>query len=345
MPILPLCQGVGPKIAKTISRLFNRSGDDIAASGVHIADLLWHFPYTVIDRSLRPRVIDAPENTVVTIALTVSEHRPPPRHNQRVPYKVRCFDDSGELTLVFFRAHKDYLLARLPIGETRLVSGKVETFDGQPQMTHPDYILTQEEFDAFPLVEPVYPSTAGLAPKTLRNTVSAAVALCPDLPEWQDENWLARQGWPGFLASLGSVHSPARLDDLEPTAQAHCRLAYDELLANQLALGIMRNTLKKASGRSLAGTGDLRKAIVESLPFNLTGSQTSALQEILADMASPERMLRLLQGDVGSGKTIVAVIAMAAAVEENCQAALMAPTEILARQHLATIEPICQAVG
>jgi len=337
--------GVGPKIAKTISRLFNRSGDDTASSGVHIADLLWHFPFTVIDRSLRPRVIDAPENTVVTIALTVSEHRPPPRHNQRVPYKVRCFDDSGELTLVFFRAHKDYLQARLPIGETRLVSGKVETFDGQPQMTHPDYILTQEEFDAFPLVEPVYPSTAGLAPKTLRNTVSAAVALCPDLPEWQDENWLARQGWPGFLACLGSVHSPARLEDLEPTAQSHCRLAYDELLANQLALGIMRNTLKKASGRSLAGTGELRKAIIESLPFNLTGSQTGALQEILGDMASPERMLRLLQGDVGSGKTIVAVIAMAAAVEENCQATLMAPTEILARQHLATIEPICQAVG
>lgn len=338
-------QGVGPKIAQNLGRLFNRQGDDGSAANAFVGDLLWHFPYSVIDRSMRPAVADAPEGVVVTLTLTVAKHQPSPTHNRRLPYRVQCFDESGDLTLVFFHAHREYLMERLPVGETRLVSGKVEYYNAQPQMTHPDYILTEEEFSTFPVIEPVYPSTAGLAAKTLRSAVGQALELCPEMPEWQDGAWLSRHKWCGFHAALGAVHSPGSSLDLEPTSAARSRLAYDELLANQLALAIMRRNLKKSSGRGLPGTGDLRRQIVEALPFSLTGSQSHALKEILADMAAPERMLRLLQGDVGSGKTVVALIAMAAAVESGAQAALMAPTEILARQHFATVEPLCRKAG
>ncbi len=338
-------QGVGPKISQNMGRLFNRQVDDTPSANAYVCDLLWHFPFSVIDRSLRPKVADAPEGVVVTLTLTVGQHQPSPAHNRRVPYRVKCFDDSGDLTLVFFHAHREYLTERLPVGETRLVSGKVEYYDGQAQMTHPDYILTEDEFAEFPAIEPVYPSTAGLAAKTLRNAIGQAVALCPELPEWQDGAWLDKNRWMEFGSALKAVHSPESSADLEPVSPARSRLAYDELLANQLALAIMRRNLKKSSGRSLAGSGTLRELIINALPFSLTGSQTQALKEILADMAAPERMLRLLQGDVGSGKTVVALIAMAAAVETGAQAALMAPTEILARQHLATIEPLCEKAG
>ena len=258
---------------------------------------------------------------------------------------MQCFDDSGDLTLVFFHAHKDYLMERLPVGETRLVSGKIEYYNAQPQMTHPDYILTEEEFSEFPAIEPVYPSTAGLAAKTLRGAIRQALEHCPEVPEWQDGAWLSKNKWTGFRTALEAVHSPASSAELEAASPPRSRLAYDELLANQLALAIMRRNLKKSSGRSLSGTGELRRMIVDALPFRLTGSQEHALAEILADMAAPERMLRLLQGDVGSGKTVVALIAMATAVESGTQAALMAPTEILARQHFATIEPLCEKAG
>lgn len=338
-------QGVGPKIARTLSRLLQRRGDTAEASMAHVGDLLWHFPHALIDRSLRPTVRDAPLNTVVTIEVTVARHQPPPARNRRIPYRIHCFDDTGELTLIFFHANAAYLAQRLPEGETRLVSGRVDLYDGQPQMTHPDYILTAEEFSEFPLVEPVYPSTAGLAAKTLRTAVAQAVQTCPPLPEWQEGAWLDRNRWPGFRDALETVHTPARQADLDPASPHRSRLAYDELLANQLALAIVRRTLRKSSGRAMSGSGDLRRRLLDALPFELTRSQSSALREILADMAEPERMLRLLQGDVGSGKTVVALLAMAAAVEAGAQAALMAPTEILARQHLATIDPLCRAAG
>ena len=337
--------GVGPKVEQTLGRLLDKRADGDTEVPVHVVDLLWHLPYSVIDRSLRPTVAAAPEGVVVTIAVTVGKHHPSPAKNRRVPYRVHCFDDTGDLTLVFFHAHKDYLVAQLPVGESRLISGKLEFYNDQAQMTHPDYILTEEEFDSFPLVEPVYPMTAGLAPKTLRKAINAAVDLCPDMPEWQDAAWLAKQGWIGFGQTLRDVHLPQSPTDVTPEAPARSRIAYDELLANQLALGIMRARMKKASGRSLSGTGDLRRRVIDALPFALTGSQSTATKEILADMAAPERMLRLLQGDVGSGKTVVALISMLAAVEAGCQAALMAPTEILARQHAATIAPLCETVG
>jgi ATP-dependent DNA helicase RecG len=212
-------------------------------------------------------------------------------------------------------------------------------------MTHPDRIASPEEIDKLQAVEPVYPLTAGLTARPLARAVAAALERAPELQEWSDAAYRAREGWPSWRASLAAAHAPAAESDLAPTTKARRRLAFDELLANQLALALVRARQKRQRGRPTAGDGRLRDRALASLPFRLTASQERALDEILADAASDERMLRLLQGDVGSGKTVVAFLAMLNAVEAGRQAALMAPTEILARQHFATIEPIAAAAG
>ncbi len=335
--------GVGPKLIKMIARLIGLP--ETADHEARVVDLVWHLPASLIDRSLRPKIVDAPDGQIVTLEVTVGQHRPPPPRNRRVPYKVDCTDETGTLTLVFFNAHKDYLTRQLPEGETRFVSGKVDWFNNAPQIVHPDHLLSADEFDAMPPIEPVYPLTAGLSPKTLVKAIRAAVALVPELAEWQEPNWLIKQKWVGFTEALNAVHTPASEDDLNPLAPARARLAYDELLANQLALALVRRQMKRATGRTLAGTGAIWPTIVNALPFSLTTSQNTAIAEILDDMASGDRMLRLLQGDVGSGKTVVALAALISAVESGTQGAFMVPTEILARQHLKTLTQMCDQAG
>jgi ATP-dependent DNA helicase RecG len=331
--------GVGPKLIKLIARLTGLP--ETADHEPHVIDLVWHLPSSLIDRSMRPMVADAPDGKIVTLEVTVGQHRAPPPGNRRVPYKITCFDETGTLTLVFFNAHKDYLSRQMPEGETRFVSGKVEWFNNAPQIVHPDHLLTADEFDAMPPIEPVYPLTAGLSPKTLVKAIRAAVDLVPELPEWQETNWLAKQNWNGFNTAINVIHTPTCEEDLNPLDPARARLAYDELLANQLALALVRRQMKRTSGRAFAGTGAIWEKIVTQLPFSLTSSQDNAIAEILDDIASGERMLRLLQGDVGSGKTIVALAALVAVVEAGSQGAFMVPTEILARQHLKTLSEMC----
>jgi ATP-dependent DNA helicase RecG len=205
-------------------------------------------------------------------------------------------------------------------------------------MPHPDHVVDPEGDAALPALEPVYPLTAGLTNTSLRKAISQSLSRVPSLPEWIDAGWRAQKQWPSFAEALARLHAPQSEADFAPSAPARQRLAYDELLANQLALAVIRQRLRKHAGRILTAKGRLRQAILAKLPFKLTGAQTRTLSEIDADLADPHRMLRLLQGDVGSGKTIVALLAMATAVEAGGQAALMAPTELLARQHLATIE-------
>ena len=323
--------GVGPRIAKLIEKV----------AGLHVVDLLWHLPTDVIDRRFAPKVAEAPPGAIATIKLRVDAHLPP-RH-PRLPYKVRCSDQTGRLDLVFFHARPDYLRRVLPEGELRVVSGKVEHYNKQIQITHPDYIATLDELDHLQRVEPVYRLTAGLTLNTLGKAVRAALELAPELAEWIDPAYLARQGWKSWRAALCEAHAPETRAGLTPAARA--RLAYDELLASQLALALARVQLRRLPGRAVAGDGRLRERVLKALPFRLTGSQEQALAQIAADMASDARMLRLLQGDVGSGKTVVALMAMLNAVEAGYQAALMAPTEILARQHMATMEPLARAAG
>lgn len=325
--------GVGPKTGKLIEKL----------AGPAIVDLLWHLPSGLIDRRYAPKIVDANEGAVATLTVTVEKHSPSARRG--LPYRIRCRDETGFMTLVFFNGREDYLRKTLPEGEVRVISGRLERYRDEFQMTHPDHVGTLAEIDAIKTVEPVYPMTAGLTPRPLTRAIRAAVDMAPILPEWNDGPWMAQKKWPGWQAALQAAHTPQSETNLLPDAPARERLAYDELLANQLALLIVRGRQRKRTGRAIVGDGRLRQRLEKNLPFRLTGSQQMALAEISADMKDKTRMLRLLQGDVGSGKTIVALMSMLAAVEQGAQAALMAPTEILARQHFATIAPLAEAIG
>jgi len=326
--------GVGPRLAGAIERL----------AGPHIVDLLWHLPSGVIDRRYAPTLAEAVPGRVATLTVTVGEHRAPPSHS-RAPYRVHCFDATGDVTLVFFHARAEYLRRTLPKGQERVVSGQLDDYGGALQMTHPDHIVPPAQGDTVRIVEPTYPLTAGLTPKVLVRAIASALKRAPELPEWLDPALVAREGWPTWHAALKAAHAPRDPADLEPLTPVRRRLAYDELLAGQLAVAVVRATMKRQSGRAVAAPGELRRKALAALPFDLTGSQSQAIAEIDADMASDMRMLRLLQGDVGSGKTVVAFLAMLTAVESGHQAALMAPTEILARQHYATIAPLAEAAG
>jgi ATP-dependent DNA helicase RecG len=337
-------RGIGPKVEKALARLVGRATDRGPAEA-RIVDLLFHLPTGLIDRSARPTLATMPQEGIVTVEVTVGRHRPPGARGQRRPYRVECYDDTGSLLLVFFHPRSDWLARTLPEGSQRFVSGRVEWYGGLPQMVHPDYIVAPEEFARLPLVEPVYPLTADLPAKLLARSIAAALDLVPRLAEWHDESLMERHAWPTFAAALRNVHRPKAASDLDPEATPRQRLAYDELLANQLALALTRRHLKRASGRRIAGSGDKRAKLLAALPYALTGSQRIAIDEVLRDMAAPERMLRLLQGDVGSGKTVVALFAMLAAVEAGAQAAFMVPTDLLARQHHANLAPLAAAAG
>ncbi len=325
--------GVGPRLGRLIERV----------AGPHVVDLLWHLPTGLIDRRHAPKVAAAEPGVIATMTVRVDHHQPPP--NRRLPYKVHCSDETGSLTLVFFHAQPDYLQRILPEGETRVVSGTVDRFGDELQITHPDHVGTREELDRLQAVEPVYGLTAGLSLKVLGRAVRAALDKAPELDSWLDPAFAERHGWRAWRDALLEAHAPADEAALEPAAPARARLAYDELLANQLALALVRHHMRRTAGRAIRGDGLLTGRVLGALPFALTGAQEAAWGEIEADMACPARMLRLLQGDVGSGKTVVALLAMLTAAECGAQAVLMAPTEILARQHLATIEPLAAAAG
>ena len=326
-------KGVGPRLKPALERL----------AGEHVVDLLWHLPSNVVDRRHQCKVAEAEHGEMATITVRVGEHIKPP--NKRRPYRVVCHDDTGTLVLTFFHAHADYLLKTLPEGELRVVSGTVEHYSNEVQITHPDHIVKLDEIDSVLRLEPVYPLTHGVTQKVLAKAINGALAETKSLAEWHDKALQEMRKWPAWHESLMAAHAPEETSGLDPTSPARQRLAYDELLANQLALGLVRRGMRKAKGAPSSGDGHLRQKVTDALPFALTGSQTTALGEIIGDMESDYRMLRLLQGDVGSGKTVVALMSMLAAIEAGGQAVLMAPTEILARQHLKTIEPLAEAAG
>ncbi len=325
--------GIGPRLEKLIER----------AAGPRLLDLIFHLPSGLIDRSYRPRLIEAEAGRIATVTVNVLDHLPP--REKRFPYKVRCSDDSAMIDLVFFRGDANYLKRVLPVGQKRVISGKIERFRDSLQMAHPDYILPPEEMAELPQHEAVYPLTENLPGKVLAKAIRGALEKVPAMPEWDDPAFVKIHQWPNFGDALRAAHAPSSETDLQPDAPARMRLAYDELLANQLALSLIRARMRAQKGRSLRGDGHLQARAIAALPFQLTEPQNAAIAEIAEDMASPHRMLRLLQGDVGAGKTVVAMCALLNAVEAGAQGALMAPTEILARQHMAALEGMVDAAG
>lgn len=326
-------KGIGARYEKLIQKL----------CGDKVAHMLWHLPYSLIDRTYQPRIASAQEGKIATITVSVVEHNSPKSKKQ--PYRVVVEDDSGQMLLNFFKIYNDSIAKNLPVGEKRIISGKVESFNGIKQMTHPDYILPLGEAEKIIGIEPVYPLTAGVTNKMLFKLIQQALLRVANFPEWLESNFQKQHNFLSFRESLYKAHNPKTITDTEPSTLCRTRLAYDELLANQLALAIVRQKVKKQPGRKLQGSGELRKKILQALGFELTNAQKRVLEEIYTDQASGFRMLRLLQGDVGSGKTVVALLAMLNAVECDTQATIMAPTEILAKQHLETIQPLCEKLG
>ncbi len=331
--------GVGPKQDKLFRYLLGRE------EAPRLVDLLLHLPASVIDRRARPKVRDAVPGTVVTLEVTVDRHRPSPPRNARAPYLVYASDDTGDVVLTYFRAKADYIEKLLPVGSKRYVSGTLQMFDGVPQIVHPDRVVDEAGFAQLTGIDPVYPLTEGLALGSLRRAIAQALLKLPDLPEWISPEVIRRCHFPPIKEALNRVHIPIELTDILPDGPFWSRLAFDELLAGQLALALVRSQLRRPAGDRHAGDGHLRNKIIDALPYALTSSQREAAAAIAEDLRQPVRMLRLLQGDVGSGKTVVALLAAAAVTEAGKQAALMAPTEILARQHIKTITPLAERAG
>jgi ATP-dependent DNA helicase RecG len=329
--------GIGPKMGKVLGEF----------TGDKLIDLLFHLPSNLIDRHYRPSLAEVEDERIATFEVEVLKHEAPPNMGRRrnLPYRILCGNETGYLSLVFFHARGEWLGKAMPEGAKRMVSGRIERFRDQIQMVHPDHMLSHAEFEKLPIVEPVYPLTAGLSAKVLMKAIQAALPQVPDLPEWQEAAWLKQQNWHDWSAAVKAAHRPENMAALEPHHPARARLAYDELLAHQLVLALVRRDRKKQQGRAYDAADALQERLLKLLPFPLTGSQQNAIADIRDDMATPMRMLRLLQGDVGSGKTVVAVMAMLQAVANNAQAALMAPTEILARQHAETLGPWLDELG
>src|SRR6195952_960538 len=331
--------GVGPKQDKLLRYLLGRNETP------RLVDLLLHLPASVIDRRARPKIRDAVPGTVVTLEVTIDRHRPTPSLNARAPHRVYARDDTGAVLLTSFRAQPGYVEKLLPVGSKRYVSGTAQMYDGTLQIPHPDRAIDEAGFAKLTGIDPVYPLTEGLALGSLRRAMAQALQKLPDLPEWISREVLKRCKFPPIGEALNRVHIPVELTDILPDGPFWSRLAFDELLAGQLALALVRAQLRRPAGDRNSSDGHLRKKIIDALPYSLTSSQQQAAAAITDDRPQPVRMLRLLQGDVGSGKTVVALLAAAAVAEVGKQAALMAPTEILTRQHIKTITPLAERAG
>jgi len=332
--------GVGDKVGEGLERAFS------VRNPARLRDLLLTPPSSLIDRSNRPGISGARQGDVATFLVTVGRHSPGKTRSQ--PYRIRVYDETGEMTLVFFKAYGSTLERQFPEGSQKLISGKVEIYNAQAQMSHPDYALNPENADELPSFEPVYPLTAGLSPKIARKSVWAAlktVSLGKALPEWIDPHFLTQNEWPSFNEAVLRLHQPSHIVDASPSAPPLKRLAYDELLAKQVAMALVRERNRSLKGEALTAKGEYVDDVLRASPFPPTGAQARAFEEIKADMSTSSRMARLLQGDVGAGKTFVAALASAYACEAGAQVAVMAPTEILARQHADTLSAMLEPAG
>jgi ATP-dependent DNA helicase RecG len=334
-------KGVGDKLAALLTRYFGAPEGQEAIA----LDILMHMPSGVVDRRRQVGIAEGYLNQIVTLKLHIDRHQPPPRGRPQVPHRVFAHDETGEISLVYFGSQGGWVEKLLPVGEERFVSGQIGFFSGGKQITHPDYVVAPDKFATLPLVEPVYPLTQGLSSKALAKLVRQVIDSPPDLPEWIAAGTLQQRKWPTFAEAMRAVHLPDNPDEAQLWSPARMRLAYDEYLAGQITLQLIRSTMVAARGVSRQFTGEITERVAHALPFSLTEGQQAAVDEICADLASPDRMSRLLQGDVGAGKTVVALMAMAAMAESGAQSALMAPTEILASQHFKTLKPLCDQAG
>lgn len=331
---LDTLSGVGPKLRPLLERI---------CGGHTLWDLLLHLPEKWLDRRVRDNFDSIMTGEIVTVRGEVHAIKAP--YSDRAPTRIQLFDGSGFLTLAFFRADSRWLQGQFPIGKERIVSGKVEDFQGERQMTHPDYIIDPKSGKLPPAVEPIYGLTAGLTNKRVHGLMQKALeTVHKDLPEWIDPHLIAQRNWPGFQDALNRLHAPQTYDEARFNL-ARTRLAYDEALARETAFAMARAQRRKARATPLALRADAQQDLIDSLPFALTGAQKRASEEISADLATPSPMRRMLQGDVGSGKTLIGALAAIQAASNGAQTAFMAPTEVLARQQYETLRLQLEPLG
>ena len=360
--LTPLFAPVGTidGVSKKLAGLFEK------LAGTRIVDLLWHFPTGLVKRPLSPSLqaalgekakkpledsspkkdsaSKASSSVLATVLVTVTRHMPPPR--RRLPYKVLCVDSEGvELTLVFFNATAPWLKKALQTEKVYLVSGRLDLFKNKLQMAHPDYMVQQQDGTVWDEEEIVYGLTAGLTSKQLLGVMKKVLANIPNLSEWHSAGTVQAQGWPSWKSAVQSLHQPQSLQELDFSNPARRRLAFDELLAHQLSLRIVRKKIRQYKGLAMAGTGNLQTAVLKKWPHTLTKAQSKAFAAISGDMKVCEHKVWLLQGDVGSGKSMVAFLALLQAVESGYQGCLMVPTEILAQQHLKVLRELCAGLS
>jgi ATP-dependent DNA helicase RecG len=325
--------GVGPRTAKAMANL------DITRP----RDLIFTLPYGGHDRSLKPSIKGLGAGDIATVEVTVGVHQHPRQKGR--PYRVVVADSWTTFHVVFFNNDPRWIQSQLPTGQKRVISGRLEFYDGIAQIIHPDHMLRPDEIDHLPKFEPVWPLSAGLTQKLMLKAVTSSLTRVPELPEWADGALVARENWPAFHEAIAKAQRPDSVSDLSPETPARRRLAYDELFAHQVTLALARTQARRGKGRESHGTGTLQAKVLAGLPYKPTNAQTRAISEIAGDLASPLKMNRLLQGDVGSGKTLVALTALLIAVEAGGQGVMMAPTEILARQHYDGLKPLAELAG
>ncbi|MDX2072761.1 MAG: ATP-dependent DNA helicase RecG [Alphaproteobacteria bacterium] len=329
-------KGVGSSASEALMRLLPQATQRDGGGLPIVRDLLFHLPTGMIDRRQTFPLAEAPDGAVATFVVTVEEHLAPKNSRySKKPYKVVCSNDSGDITLVFFNAREDYIKQALPVGQQRVISGRIERFDYQLQMPHPDIILPVSQLAEVQKTEPVYPLTIGLTSRRIAKLVEQALEKLPELPEWREPKPAI-----SFKQALLQLHHPEGENALAPDHPAKLRLVQDEILAHQLQLALLRRKMQQQEGVVITGDGTLTEPLIRTLPYRLTRGQEQVLADIRHDLASGKRMARLLQGDVGSGKTIVALLAMLQAAEQKLQSAFMAPTELIARQHYEVISKL-----
>lgn len=331
---LETLSGVGPKLTPLLQKLVN---------GKTVWDLLLHLPERWLDRRVRERFADTVPGEIVTVQGEVHAYHQP--FNDRSPHRVQLVDSSGFLTLSYFRADARWMKSQFPIGAMRMVSGRVEEYRGERQITHPDFVIDPEKGEAPPAVEPIYPLTAGLTNRRVHTLAVQALQRVPeDLPEWADKHLVAQKEWPAFREALVWLHDPPAYDE-HRFALALERLAYDEALARESAFALAQAARRQRPAPIIKAPPSAVNRLIDALPYRPTGAQMRAAADISSDVARGYPMRRLLQGDVGSGKTLVAAFAAVEAVAAGFQAAFMAPTEVLARQQFDTLDALLSPLG
>ena len=325
-------KGIGPKYAKLIERL----------CGKYLVDLIFHKPAAYIDRRNNPKICDLKNDTIATLIVKIDSHTP--AFNKRMPYRITCSDESGQISIVYFNMRGPYIKKILPIGSKRVISGKIETYKDSFQMTHPHHIADIKEFDKIKSIECIYPLTAGLTSRSIQKAINSSLEITDELPEWIPESVLKNNKWISWSKSVRKLHNPDKIYENHSSPHLE-RLVFDELLSHQLTIRLIKNKINKIKGNKLEQKGILTEKLKTLLDFKLTNDQIKSIDEISDDLNSENKMLRLLQGDVGSGKTIVALFSILQSIENSKRSVLMAPTELLAEQHFNTINMYANELG